>query len=94
MSREIFLVASRQMKDITPVYRLKDKKNEMLKGNFYEKEMQKVPDDNVDKTYTIEKVIKKSKNKYFVKWLGFSAKYNSWVNKEDCLNLQTPPGDV
>jgi hypothetical protein len=43
----------------------------------------------MEDVYLIEKVIKKKKNKIFVKWLGFDEKYNSWINENELYNLES-----
>ena len=63
-------------------YQLKDSLNNLILGNFYVQELKKTffPD-----TFLIERVIKKHKNKLYVKWLGFDNSHNSWVNVNDTL---------
>lgn len=63
-------------------YLLKDIAGEDIKGSFYDYELQltKHPD-----TYLVEKVLKRKGNKLFVKWLGFSTKFNSWIDKHNVV---------
>lgn len=78
-STEIFTVTN--IKNTTPpTYILEDYTGERIAGGFYEHEMQKTdyPDD-----YLIEKVIRKKGTRVFVKWFGFDASHNSWINKAD-----------
>lgn len=78
-STEIFSIRKVQLTN--PVtYLLKDIQNHEIKGGFYELQLQKVkyPD-----SYLVEKIIKRNKNKVFVKWLGFSDKHNSWIDKNN-----------
>ncbi|XP_042900956.2 putative uncharacterized transposon-derived protein F54H12.3 isoform X1 [Parasteatoda tepidariorum] len=62
------------------VYKLKDLMNESIEGTFYAEELQKVVDSGF---YPVEKIIKKKKingkMQYFVKFLGYSDKFNDWV---------------
>jgi hypothetical protein len=41
----------------------------------------------IDEAYKIEKILKTRKKgrqvEYFVKWLGYPDKYNSWISKKD-----------
>lgn len=60
-----------------PTYHLEDKNGENILGSFYEYELQKTKYPDI---YLIERVIKKTKNKIFVKWLGLSEKENSWID--------------
>ena len=47
-------------------YKIKDLNGEIIEGIFYEKELQKTR--NTSEVYIIEKIIRKNKNKYLVKW--------------------------
>ena len=53
---------------------------EEIKGTFYEKELTLTE----QKTFKIEKILKKQKQKgkirYLVKWMGYPASQNSWVD--------------
>ena len=57
--------------------------NEIIKGIFYERELQKTK--NNAEVYIIEKIIRKNKNKYFVEWRNYSSDFNSWIDKDDVL---------
>ena len=82
-SEEIFNI-KKAVQSHPPKYLLQDLLREPVKGSFYEQELQVVtkPD-----SYWIEKVIKtrtrKGNKEYFVKWLGYPEKFNSWVAKKD-----------
>jgi len=54
---------------------LSDLQGETITGIFYEPELLKT---NQNK-FRIEKVIRKNKNSAFVKWKGYSPKFNSWI---------------
>ena len=78
-SPEIFQI--RQVQQTNPItYLLRDAASRDILGSFYSYELLKTkhPD-----TYLIEKVLKKTKDKVLVKWLGF--KNPSYVRKEDVL---------
>ena len=66
----------------TSAYYLQDFNKELLKGLFYEEELQKVQEQDL---YRIEKVIRsklvKGKKLYLVKWKGWSDAFNSWVEE-------------
>ena len=64
-------------------YKIKDLNNEIIKGIFYERELQKTK--NISQVYIIEKIIRKNKNKYFVKWRNYSNDFNSWVDKDNII---------
>ena len=78
-SEELFLVQER-MPTEPPTYRIKDLADEVIEGRFYAEEIQKV---SAKESYRVEKVLKTrkrgGKKEYFVKWLGYSNKFNSWV---------------
>ena len=64
-------------------YKIKDMNDEVIKGIFYEKELQKTK--NNSEIYIIEKIIRKNKNKYLVKWRNYSDDFNSWVDKDNII---------
>ena len=35
--------------------------------------------------YIIEKIIRKNKDKYLVKWRNYSNDFNSWIDKNDII---------
>jgi transposase InsO family protein len=78
-TEEIFKVT--KIYSTNPVtYGLNDYSGEPIRGKFYESELQKVIKD----VYRIEKVLKTRKRRgkieYFVKWLGYADKFNSWTD--------------
>ena len=62
-------------------YQLKDMNDEIIKGIFYEKELQLTK--NTTGEYIIEKILKTKGNQMYVKWRGYSNNFNSWINKYD-----------
>ena len=62
-------------------YHLKDMNDEIIKGIFYERELQLTK--NTTGEYVIEKILKTKGNQMYVKWRGYSNTFNSWVNKYD-----------
>ena len=81
-SEELFKIHSINKSNVI-TYKIKDLNNEIIKGIFYERELQKT--ENTSEVYVIEKIIRKNKNKYFVKWRGYSDDFNSWVDKDDII---------
>ena len=81
-SEELFKIHSINKSNVI-AYKIKDLNNEIIKGIFYERELQKSK--NTSEVYIIEKIIRKNKNKYFVKWRGYSNEFNSWVDKDDIM---------
>ena len=90
-SSEIFQIYQRFARDGILVYMLRDLSGEKLSGSFYREELQEVK--NVtENLYKIEKILRKKKEssgkyKYFVKWLNWDRKFNSWVNEDDVMDL-------
>ena len=58
--------------------------NEIIQGVFYEKQLQlsKIKEDGI---YIIEKIIRKNKDHYFVKFRNNSNEFNSWININDIV---------
>ena len=81
-SEELFKTHSINRSNVI-TYKIKDLNDEIIKGQFYEKELQKSK--NTSEVYVIEKIIRKNKNKYFVKWRNYSNDFNSWVDKDNII---------
>ena len=81
-SEELFKIHSINKSNVI-TYRIKDLNYEIIKDIFYEKELQKTK--NTSEVYIIEKIIRKNKNKYLVKWRNYSNNFNSWINKNDII---------
>ena len=59
-------------------YVINDLNDEGINGTFNEKELQKTN----KQEFRIEKVIKKKRNKLYVKWKGYDSSFNSWIDKK------------
>jgi hypothetical protein len=74
------------------MYRVRDHKNEVIKGRFYEQELQAV-NEKADKLYKIEKILdyKTVRGKKFalVKWLGYHSSSNSWEPLSEVKKIQS-----
>ena len=81
-SEELFKIHSIYKSNVI-TYKIKDLNDEIIKGIFYERELQKTK--NIFQVYIIEKIIRKNKNKYLVKWRNYSNDFNSWVDKDDII---------
>jgi len=82
-TRELFKVHSR-IPTNPPTYGLKDMQGETIKGKFYRDELQKV-DVTGGEHFAIDKILKtkrkaNGKVSYYVSWLGYPSKFNSWVD--------------
>lgn len=74
-----------------PMYKIKDFSNEVIKGNFYESELQRV-NKNEDSLWIIDKKIRKrtvdGQIEYLVSFEGWPSKYNTWVPESDIKDLK------
>lgn len=71
-------------------YKLVDLQGEEIEGTFFEPELQKVTVSD-DTEYKIEKVIRRrgkgKRAEAFVKWEGYSDKFNSWIPAKQLKNV-------
>ena len=81
-TEELFKIHSINKSNVI-TYKIKDLNDEIIEGIFYERELQKTK--NASQVYIIEKIIRKNKNKYLVKWRGYSNDFNTWVDKDDII---------
>ena len=81
-TEEVFTISAIQYTD-PPTYKINDFNKEEIQGTFYEQELQKT----TQEVYRIERIIKRRGNKSFVKWLGYPASFNSWVDNKTLLQL-------
>lgn len=75
---EIFTIERRQ-KTNPATYILKDSQGQLIKGGFYEPELQKTKHPDV---YLVEKVLRTDGDRQLIKWLGFDNSHNSWINND------------
>ena len=78
-SEELFKIHSIHKLNVI-AYEIKDLNDEIVKGIFYEKELQKTK--NTSDEYIIEKILKTNKNEIYVKWRNYNSSFNSWINKD------------
>ena len=79
-SEEIFVI--KKIKNTVPwTYVIDDLNGEEITGTFYEKELQRID----QQEFRIEKVIKKKGDKLYVKWKGYDKSFNSWIDKKDLV---------
>ena len=82
-TEEIFKIAKSKKTPQKYIYKLVDYDGEPITSIFYPEEINKVKE---PKIYKVEKVIRtrinpqSKKREYFVKWLGYPDKFNSWVS--------------
>ena len=79
-SEEIFMI--KEIKNTVPwTYVINDLNDEEIIGTVYEKELEKIDQQEL----RLEKVIKKNDDKLYVKWKGYDNSLNSWIDKKDLL---------
>ena len=66
-----------------PTFVFADYTSKVLKGTFYPQELQKV--NKTDNVYRVEKILRRTKHRVFVKWLSYPHKFNSWVNVKNLV---------
>lgn len=78
----IFRVRKVQYNTDPITYLLKSYDDQEILGSMYAEELQHVR--NHDE-YLVEKVLRRQNGRAYVKWLGFDAKYNSWIPESDLI---------
>lgn len=81
-SAEIFKIIKINKTNPT-TYLLEDMSGDKIMGGFYREELKKT---SLKDVYLVEKILKRDKNRLFVKWLGFDKKHNSWIDKNQITN--------
>lgn len=76
-TNEIFTVHKVITTTVPTTYILRDYRNNILQGSFYEKELLKA---KVTDVYLVEKILQQKGNKALVRWLGFDGKHDTWIN--------------
>ena len=78
-SKEIFKITKRR-RTVPVTFEVEDYVGESIKGGFYESELQCV---EAPTFFDVERVVKtrkrSGKTQYLVKWVGYPASFNSWV---------------
>ena len=82
-TEEVFKIVKVQP-TIPFTYKLEDTLGEVVKGTFYEPELQLAKSD----TYRIEKVLRRrtspqGQREVYVKWLGYNNRFNQWIPESD-----------
>ena len=74
-TEEVFKISKIQL-TIPVTYKITDYNGGEMQGSFYEQELQKTS----QKTFPIEKVLKRQGDKDLVKWMGYPQSFNSWID--------------
>ena len=79
-SEEDFVI--KEIKNTVPwTYVINDLNGKEITGTFYEKDLQKID----QQEFRIEKVIKKKGDKLYAKWKGYDNSFNNWIDKKDLV---------
>ena len=79
-SEEVFIVS--KINNTVPwTYVISDMNCEDITGSFYEKELLSTN----QQIFRIKKIIKRKRNKLYVKWKEYDDSFNSWIKKKDIL---------
>ena len=81
-SEQLFKIHSIDRSNVI-TYKIKDLNGEIIDGIFYQQELQKTK--KTSEIYIIERIIRKNKNKYLVKWRNYSNDFNSRIDKDDVV---------
>ena len=72
----------KEIKNAVPwKYVINNLNGEGIIGTFYEKELQKID----QQEFRIEKIVKKKGIKLYVKWKGYDNSFSSWIDKKDLV---------
>ena len=84
-TEEVFVIRESRVGAV-PTYKVQEFDGSLLKGTFYEQDLQKVNVKDND-IFRIEKIVKRKGNKVLVQWKGWPQKYNSWIEKGQIAKL-------
>ncbi|XP_064631627.1 uncharacterized protein LOC135489926 [Lineus longissimus] len=88
-TEENFVVAHRRATE-PPTYKLHDLQQELIKGSFYEHQMQKIEMPTDEQTYHVD-ILKRRKRKgklqFFVHYRGWPSSFDEWVDKGQVTSL-------
>ena len=89
MTTELFKISEHFLKENIPLYKVVDKLNDPVIGNWHEWELLKADKDQ--EFWRVESIlktcIKKGKKEYLVKWQGYGGKFSSWVLASDVKDV-------
>ena len=84
LTEEIFKVSKIQL-TIPVTDEITDYNGEGIQGSFYEQELWKTS----QRTFRIEKVLKRKGDKSLVKWMGYPKSFSSWIDTKSIVKLTT-----
>ena len=87
-TEEVFMV-HRVVPGPVPTYKISEWDDTPVQGTFYDADLQKLHLSD-QALFRIEKVLKRQKDRWWVKWKGWPDKYNSWIARGDVTSLRQP----
>ena len=75
-TEEVFVIVKVRRHPL-PTYKLQEWDGTPIKGTFYNEDVQKV---EVTDVFRVEKVLKRRPGQVLVRWKGWPAKYDSWID--------------
>lgn len=90
-TEELFKISKIHRRHPSFVYEVEEADGEPITGVFYRDELQKVQKPKHADFWQIEKILDTRKRKghekeFFVKWFGYTKKYNSWVPESSMIS--------
>ncbi len=86
---QLYIVSRVDAGKSPPLYQIKDLKGKIKRGFFYREQLLEGQEPKKGQFFRVEKILKKKKTKkttlYFVKYMNYPKKYNSWVTKENMI---------
>ena len=79
---ELFKIVAYKQRLPRVLYKIHDLLDRPIDGYFMESELIKTK----QKYFRIDKVLKETNSKLFVKWKGYDSSHNSWINRKDIIN--------
>ena len=76
-SKELFKIHSINRSNVI-TYKIKDLNDNIIDGIFINRNYRKLK-------ILPEKIIRRNRNKYLVKWRNYSSDFNSWIDKDDVV---------